>query len=62
MAKGGKDNKVIIFITDGLGTAKQNEIITQAKTEGITIHCVTINTSASSVLKKYIQGNQWEMF
>lgn len=56
IANSGAHKKVIIFLTDGLGTADDKQIIERAKRLGITIYCVTINMYAPQVLKEIATG------
>jgi uncharacterized protein (TIGR02145 family) len=63
VAKAGKYKKVIIFITDGQPNQNPDEtrIITEAKANGITIHCITINLTAHQSMKNFADqtGGMW---
>lgn len=52
LAKNGQYKKSIIFLTDGLGDARMEEIVQIAKANDITIYCVTINMRTPDVLRE----------
>ncbi len=52
IAKQGKNKKIIIFMTDGLGNANSDTIINLATKEDITIFTTTIELEMPPVLKK----------
>jgi uncharacterized protein (TIGR02145 family) len=55
IAKSGKYNRVIVFLTDGGPNfiPKTAKIISQAKASKITIYCVTVNMKAPQCLKDF---------
>jgi uncharacterized protein (TIGR02145 family) len=60
-AKNGKYKRVLVFLTDGYGTGSQNEIISQAIANNITVFCVTLGFHCPEILKEIAEqtGGQW---
>jgi hypothetical protein len=59
--KSATHKKVVVFITDGYGSLQENEVITKAKQESITIVCISVGMKIPETLKKISinSGGRW---
>ncbi len=56
------EKKVVIFLTDGLGTGNSNSIISNAKNQEVAIYPITVNMPMPSVLEIIAKGTNGECF
>lgn len=61
LAKEGRYKRIIIFLTDGFGSANQSEVIEQANDNGITVYSITLGVQMPMVLKN-ISGQTGGLF
>lgn len=61
MAATGKNKRVLIFLTDGIGTANTQYMIEQARQNGITVYCVSLGMSMPESLRSLSErtGGLW---
>ncbi len=52
IAKTGRNKRIIVFLTDGLGSANEAAITFAAMQHNVTIYCVTVGMPAPPVLKR----------
>ncbi|MEA3451126.1 MAG: VWA domain-containing protein, partial [Bacteroidota bacterium] len=56
------DQKIVIFLTDGLGTGSKNDIIIQAKRKDAKIYPITVNMPMPPILSDIADGTYAEYF
>lgn len=56
------EKKIIIFLTDGLGTGNHNSIIIDAKKQGAVVYPITVNMPMPDVLSIISEGTDGEVF
>lgn len=61
MAKAGKNKRVVVFLTDGLGSVNEAAILGAALANNVTIYCVTLTMPMPEVLKRIATrtGGEW---
>ncbi|MBK6292733.1 MAG: VWA domain-containing protein [Ignavibacteria bacterium] len=61
MAATGRGKRVLIFLTDGIGTANTSYMIEQARLNGITVYCVSLGMSMPESLRTLSEesGGLW---
>lgn len=59
--KSATQKKVVVFITDGFGSLQENDVITKAKQESVTIVCISVGMKIPETLKKIStnSGGRW---
>ncbi|MBK7185648.1 MAG: VWA domain-containing protein [Ignavibacteria bacterium] len=61
MAATGRGKRVLVFLTDGIGTANTSYMIEQARLNGITVYCVSLGMSMPESLRTLSEesGGLW---
>ncbi|MCS6809211.1 MAG: OmpA family protein [Bacteroidota bacterium] len=61
IAKRGKNKRIVIFLTDGLGGGTERAIIDKARADSITIYCITLGMKMPTILRHVADstGGAW---
>lgn len=61
MARRGKMKRVVVFLTDGIGTGVPEPLIDAAKESNVTVYCVSLGMTMPGVLRKLSEttGGLW---
>jgi WD40 repeat protein len=55
IARTGKNKRIIIFLTDGIGNGTEETIVSEALRNEVTLYCVTVGLNAPQVLRNAAQ-------